>query len=206
MKSLHARAAAALLLSIALAACGGKASFQVSGTIVDNSNPLATASTPDTSLSFPLVLTNGSDTLTLDPRATTFTFANTIDYGSDYNIIATPAANTHRTCVVTNGSGAAGHVSDISATVTCSTTTHNLSGTITGLTGAGLVLINGSVITPVSPAAGATTFVFPAVQFNVAYGVAVKTDPNGQHCTVTNGVGIMGDADVAVVVNCTATP
>jgi hypothetical protein len=215
MKSLHARAAAALLLSIGLAACGGKASFQVGGTIVDNSNPNAipvtttvngttTTSTADTSLSFPdLVLTNGSDTLTLASGVTTFTFAHTIDYGTDYNIIATPAPSTHKTCVVTNGSGSAGHVSDISATVTCSTTTHNLSGTITGLTASGLVLINGSVVTPVSPAAGATTFAFPAVPNGATYGVTVQTQPPPQNCTVTNGVGKMGDSDIVVAVVCT---
>lgn len=210
MKSLHARAAAALLLSIGLAACGGKASFQVGGTIVDKSNPLAGATTPDTSLSIlgaGLELANGGSTLTPAKGATTFTFPTSIDYGTDYNVLIQKQPQ-HITCAVTNGSGSAGHVSEISATVTCAVNAYTVGGTIKNLSVDGLILANGSTTATVSPALGATSFTFPSsVPYNTAYSVTVAKTPPGLACDVTNDAGTMQDAAVTnVVVECHAAP
>ena len=69
MKSSCLRPLAALLLTVGLAACGGKASYDVSGTISGLSNA-------------GLVLANGGDTVSPAVGATTFTFPKRIDYGT----------------------------------------------------------------------------------------------------------------------------
>jgi hypothetical protein len=192
MRSPHLYSIAALCLALGLSACGGKESFSVSGTI----NRLDYAG---------LVLANGNDTVRPEINATNFTFPNRIDYGTEYNVtIQTPPQ--HMNCkVAANGKGSAGRTAVIKATVTCAVDTHTVGGTITGLTGAGLELINGN--DNVAPAADATTFTFPKqVAFGQTYGVRVKTQPAGQTCTVPNDEVTMGDKDVAnIVVTCEAT-
>jgi len=80
--------------------------------------------------------------------------------------------------------------------------TYSVGGTVTGLTSAGLVLaLNGANI-PV--ASGATSFV-SSVSFTsgTAYTVTQGTKPATQTCTVTNGTGTVGSANVTnVAVNC----
>ena len=72
-----------------------------------------------------------------------------------------------------------------------------MGGTITGLTGTGLVLVNGSDSTPIS--AGASFTMANLVPKNAAYNVTVGTQPTGQTCLVTNGSGTMGTANVTNV-------
>ncbi len=79
-------------------------------------------------------------------------------------------------------------------------------GTVTGLTGTGLVLgdRDGDVL-PVS--AGSGTFTFPAlVVAGAPYLVTVTAQPSGQTCVVAGGAGVVGNADVTTVsVSCTKT-
>ena len=57
-----------------------------------------------------------------------------------------------------------------------STATYTIGGTISGLSASGLVLANGA--DTVSPAANATSFVFPtALASGASYSVTVKTQP-----------------------------
>ncbi len=73
-----------------------------------------------------------------------------------------------------------------------------LSGSISGLVGSGLVLKNDTAAILTVPA-GATSFSFPnALPAGAGYQVTVFTQPTSpsQTCTVTNGVGNLGDAGV----------
>ena len=189
MRSSHFRSIAALLVALGLTACGGKASFTINGTI--------------SGLLYPgLVLANGSDTVAPAVNATTFTFPNQIDYGTEYNIVA-QTQPTHMTCAVTAGTGSAGHTATIAAHVTCAVNTFALGGSISGLTAGGLELANGSVPATVLPVSGATTFAFANVAFGQAYGVTVLTQPAGLVCSVANGTGTMGDAAIAnIAISC----
>ena len=79
-------------------------------------------------------------------------------------------------------------------------------GTVTGLTGSGLVLLfhdsNLSGPHPISLLVGAGMFTFsPAVPQGGAYTVSVGTQPESpvQNCVVTNGTGVVGAANVANV-------
>jgi 6-phosphogluconolactonase (cycloisomerase 2 family) len=76
--------------------------------------------------------------------------------------------------------------------------TYTVGGTVTGLTGTGLILqTNAGDVVPVS-AAGAFTFA-NQLGSGAAYTVTVKTQPSAQTCTVTNGSGTVGTANVTTV-------
>lgn len=70
-----------------------------------------------------------------------------------------------------------------------------LGGSISGLTGSGLVLANGTDTIAVD--AGATAFTLPtAITSGSAFSVTVQTQPVGQTCAVADGTGSMGNANV----------
>ena len=192
MHSSNLHTIAALLVALGLSACGGKASFDVSGNI----NRLDYTG---------LVLANGADTVAPAVGATSFTFPNRVDYGTSYNVTIKTQPQ-HMTCAVANATGSAGHTASIVVAVSCTINAYTISGTVQGLTGAGLELANGSDPVTALPAAGATTFAFTnKVEFGKPYGVGVLTQPSGQTCSVSaNGTGAMGDANVAdIAVSCT---
>ena len=83
-----------------------------------------------------------------------------------------------------------------------------IGGTISGLTGSGLVLRNngGDELT-VAPGATSFTFATP-IASESAYAVTVAAQPSGpsQTCTVTSGGGTVGAADVtSVSIACVTT-
>lgn len=186
MKLSCLRPLAALLLTLGLAACGGKASYEVGGTISGLNNE-------------GLILANGGDTLPVPAGKTSFTFAKRIDYGTEYNITfkQQPA---HMTCNISGGSGSAGHYINISAAVACSQNAYSVGGTVSGLTVDGLVLINGNATTTV--AKDATTFTMAgSVAYGDTYGISVSVQPKGLLCVVQPGTGggTMGEANVTTV-------
>ncbi len=77
-------------------------------------------------------------------------------------------------------------------------------GSVSGLTGAGLVLQNNGADDLAIGADG--TFMFATRLANeAAYSVVVRTPPNGQNCVVQNATGTIAGADVAnVAVSCAA--
>ncbi|AQR71544.1 hypothetical protein BZG29_26870 [Janthinobacterium sp. LM6] len=186
MKLSCLRPLAALLLTLGLAACGGKASYEVGGTISGLNNE-------------GLILANGSDILPVPAGKTNFTFVKRIDYGTDYNITFNKQP-AHMTCSISGGSGSAGHYISISAAVTCQQNRYTVGGTISGLTVDGLVLINGSTTTTV--AKDTTTFTMAGpVAYGDTYGVSVSVQPKGLQCDLVPGTekGTMGEANVTTV-------
>jgi hypothetical protein len=86
--------------------------------------------------------------------------------------------------------------------LTSTTTTYTLGGTVSGLNASGLILgING---TTVQVNSGATSFAFPTgLATGTLYTVIVHSSPPGLTCSVANGTGTMSTADIAnVVVTC----
>ena len=89
--------------------------------------------------------------------------------------------------------------------VTPPPTAHSVGGTVSGLTGSGLVLQdNGGDNLPVSTSG---TFTFArALLSGSAYAVTVLTQPAGQTCTAANGMGIVASANVtSVAITCTTS-
>ncbi len=150
---------------------------------------------------------HGGDNLAVSANGA-FTFATKVASASAYAVtVKTQPSSPTQSCVVTSGSGtvAAANVTNVS--VTCTTATFTIGGTVSGLSGAGLVLQdNGGdnlarhrerrVYVPTKVASGS------------AYAVTVKTQPSSpaQTCSVASGTGTVGNANVVnVVVTCTTT-
>ena len=83
-------------------------------------------------------------------------------------------------------------------------TSYTLGGSISGLTASGLVLADGTstVVVP----SGATSFTFGGVVTSSApYAISVQAQPSGLTCSVANGSGNAGSANIGnVVVTCSA--
>lgn len=185
MKSSFLRPALALALAIGLSACGGTATYTVSGTV--------------NGLAYPgLVLTNNGVDLPIAVGATTYAFPGTLEYGDTYNV-AVKTDPAHQTCLADpqRRADTAGRLATINVAVQCTTNAATVGGKITGLTTEGLVLTNGTAGGTVTVAKDAAVFVFSSmVTYGQTYGVTILKQPTGQTCTVTNGVGEMGDAKV----------
>lgn len=195
MKSSFLRPAVALALAALLAACGGTATYVVSGTVNGLVHP-------------GLVLTNNGVDLPIAVGATTFSFPGSLEYGETYKVLvkANPA---HQTCEANENFNAdtAGRMAAINVPVVCGVNTFTVGGKITGLTTEGLVLTNGTTGGTINVVKDATVFVFTnKVAFDQSYGITILTQPTGQTCTIANGVGLMGDANVEnITVTCSVS-
>src|SRR5947207_4352663 len=86
---------------------------------------------------------NGGSNLPVSPNATAFTFVTQLAGGAAYAVsVLTQPTNPSQTCTVSNGSGNVGSASVASISISCATKTFTVGGTVTGLTGSGLVLRN----------------------------------------------------------------
>jgi hypothetical protein len=142
---------------------------------------------------------NGGDDLGV-PGAGAFTFATSIDSGSPYNItVRTQPASPSQTCTVANAAGTA-TANVTSVTVTCSTGTFSVGGSVSGLAGSGLVLRNnGGDDLPIA-SNGSFTFATELASGS-AFAVAVATQPTrpSQTCTIADASGTIGGGDVRTV-------
>ncbi len=147
-----------------------------------------------------LALSSGGQTVGISPGASSFTFPQSIPFGSRYAVIV-QAQPLSLTCSVSNGSGVMGAapVDDIS--IACSTSTFALGGTVSGLTSSGLILGVGSEFIAVP--SGASTFQFPTpLAFGTEYGVMVEAQPTGNTCSVSAATGMVSGAVTTVKVTC----
>ena len=122
-----------------------------------------------------------------------------VPVGSAYNItVQTQPAN--QICTVSNGAGTA-NANTLGVAVSCANITSTIGGTVTGLSGT--VVLQNNLGNNLSVAAdGNFNFTTPLAS-GAAYNVTVLTSPQGQTCTVTNGAGTVGGANVTnVTVNC----
>ncbi len=206
MKFSLVRAVAALAMVAAIAGCGGKQQFTVQGTITGLNNS-------------GLVLANAGEQLSVPAGATTFAFSKQISYGTDYNITI-PKQPDHMTCQIGGATGSAGYNVAIQAVIACAQNTYTLGGQYSGLTPAAdgtartVTLINGSTGGTVTLSSGVaatsttTSTLTPSGEFTLsgsvqdgqAYGVTVVPPTNGLTCSLTNGTGVMHDANVTNMV------
>jgi len=211
MKSSLIRPALVLALVAGLAGCGGsdKAEFAVKGTI--------------TGIVYPggVLSTNGMD-LPINPPAkagdpVTFEFPNKLEYGDVYNVQFTKFPANQARCgtptnVIPNFTDTAGRLAEINITLQCAVDEYTVGGTVTGLTGSGLTVANGStgnngeIALPTTPTTTPLTYSLPVpVPFGTSYSVAIITQPAGQVCTLVNGTGVMAAANVSNVnITCVA--
>jgi N-acetylneuraminic acid mutarotase len=150
-----------------------------------------------------LVLRNGTDQLTVAANATNFIFPTAMAGGAAY-AVTVQSAPAQLQCSVLNGIGTMTGTDVTNVVVACSPQSYLLGGTVSGLTGSGLVLANGADQLPI--ASGATSFTLPGpVASSGSYAVSVRSSPAGLTCSVANATGIMGTANVNnLVVTCSA--
>jgi hypothetical protein len=134
-----------------------------------------------------------------------FTFATRVATGTAYSVsVLSQPTSPSQTCTVARGSGsvASANVSDVA--VTCATGQFSIRGTVSGLSGSGLVLQNngGNDL----PLAGDGPFSFANKLIDGAtYAVVVRTQPSGQNCVVRNSTGTIQGADATnLEVACTS--
>lgn len=185
-----------IALALALAGCGGKESFTVSGTV--------------TGLSYAgMELTNGSDKISVqkpaDPKtAINFSFPNSIDYGDEYEIaIKNPAHQSCGPAIAGALKGSAGYTQTINVAIVCSVNVFRLSGAVTGVDFDGLTVVNGNGSELAVPKAS-TGFSYPDdIASQSSYGLVLRNVPANRNCSITNGTGKMDDADVAnIAITC----
>lgn len=197
MNSSYLRAGVALACALGLAACGGGGA----GDIYLGGTAYGLTQTG-------LVLqNNGGSDLTIAPAGgapVTFVFANLIGTDSPYDVTI-KSAPANADCTITGGKGTSGPFNVTTIIVSCITHTHALTGTVSGLTAGGLVVVNGADRTVIK--AGDTKFAMANVAEDAPYGITILTQPTGETCSVVNGVGKMSTADVGnVQISCMPTP
>ena len=146
---------------------------------------------------------NGGNNLAIISNGA-FTFTIAIASGATYAVtVLTQPTGPSQTCTVENGSGTVGSANVTNVGVSCTTNSFTIGGTVSALSGTGLALDNGGNNLPIS-GNGGFTFSTPILS-GAPYAVTVLTQPTGpsQTCTVTNGSGTVGAANVTnVAVGC----
>jgi hypothetical protein len=175
--------------NIAVSCRGSSATYTVGGTVTGISGAGASVVLTD----------NGGDSLTLTANGS-FTFATSLATGGTYSVAAQPSGNL--TCTVTNGSGTIASANVTNVTVSCQVAKFTIGGTVTGVSGTGgtIQLSNNDSDLLTLTADGAFTFATP-IASGSTYLVAASSST--LNCTVTNGSGTVGTANVTnVAVSC----
>jgi hypothetical protein len=135
---------------------------------------------------------NGGDSLTITANGA-FTFKTAVTGADVYAVtVVTQPVNPNQICTVTQGSGVAS-ANVTSVAVNC-VLSYSIGGTVTGLVGTGLILVNSSDSEqlPISAANGNQPFTFKnLVPTGTAYAVTIFAEPTlpTQACVVTTGTG-----------------
>lgn len=149
------------------------------------------------------LLDNGSDSLTVSINGT-FTFGTPLASGATYNV-AIGTQPSGETCTVANGSGTVASMNVTNVAVSCTTNTFTIGGTVSGLnSGASVTLLDNATDSLTINANGTFTFK-TALASRAAYNVTVGTQPSGETCTVSNGMGTIVSANVTnIAVGCSS--
>lgn len=154
-----------------------------------------------------LIIANGAEQLAVASDGP-FAFATPLPSGTPYtvSIVAQPSSPT-QSCAVTNGTGAiaGGNVTDV--TIECTTMGFTVGGTVAGLAGSGLTLVNNGADAIQIAANGPFTFpasLTPGSMYNVSVSAQPQSPP--QVCVVTAGVGTISGNVTNVNVQCMPSP
>lgn len=204
MKLTFTRASALLALALGLAACGGKATFELGGPVtglVYQGLVITNKSNGDvvTVQALPVTISPTTGFRTAAP--TTYKMGRTLEYGQAYDLQIT-STPPHQTCTLFGGADTAGRLASISIPVNCTVLTFTIGGTVSGLierpvtdtTSARLTVTNGGdtlVIETNSTTAVPKYFMPSKVAYEDPYAVRIVKQPTGQTCTLVNGTGIV---------------
>jgi len=140
---------------------------------------------------------NAADPITVTANGA-FNFVTPVAYNGSY-AVTVGTQPTGQICTVSSGSGSNVTASVSSVSVTCSSITYAVGGTVSGLGVGQQVTLKNNAADPITVTAnGAFNFVTP-VAYNGSYAVTVGTQPTGQICTVNSGSGSNVTASVSSV-------
>jgi hypothetical protein len=145
---------------------------------------------------------NGANPINVSVGTGVFTFPAQAA-GTSWNV-AVSASPAGQTCLVFNGSGSniSGNVTNVS--VTCSATTYTIGGTVSGLGGTPVILLNNGGDALTVSANGSFQFA-TALSSGASYAVTVGTQPTGLTCSVSSGSGSVSRGNItSVVVTCSS--
>ncbi|MFZ5699227.1 MAG: S8 family serine peptidase, partial [Pseudomonadota bacterium] len=143
---------------------------------------------------------NGRNALRINGNGA-FTFSAAIATNTSYTVtVFTQPTNPSQNCTLTNASGRVDNANVSNVSVNCTTNSFSIGGTVSGLTGTGLVLRNNGTDDLAINGSGAFTFTTPILS-GTDYAVTVSMQPlnPAQLCTVTGGSGTVGAANVTQV-------
>lgn len=148
---------------------------------------------------------NGGDPLPVAANGK-FTFPTKVASGSPFAVAVKTQPSTSGPCVVSGATGTVGLADVTGVVVNCAPGTYTVGGTITGLDGTVVLQDNGGANLSVN--ANGTFAFAQTLTPGTAYAVTVLTPPSypprSQTCTVTNGTGSIGSANVGnVAIACT---
>jgi hypothetical protein len=128
---------------------------------------------------------NGANDLAVGANGK-FSFPKALAKGNTYAVTvkASPSAPIKQTCTVSQGNGTIAAAAINNVAVTCATNTFAVGGTVSGLSGKGLVLqLNGANDLAIAKNG---KFIFPDVRLpdGSDYSVAIKSAPAKQTCTI----------------------
>lgn len=185
MKSSILYAGAALACALGLSACGGG----------DGDLPLAVSIAGGvTKAGLVLVNRGNGEEVSVPAGAGSVQFTKYLSTDDEFNIEVKATPSNVEKCTVSNGKARANYYTVYTTvpSVFCTIKTHDLGVTVNGLTGAGLVLVNGSDKQAVTANAGAAVTVPMAkVPEDGPYGVTILTQPDTQTCAISGGSGTM---------------
>jgi len=139
---------------------------------------------------------NGTDDLGIDGDGD-FQFQKPVASGAGYTVTVRKQPSG-QVCSVEQGSGTIGNAGVTDVQVECSTAVHAVKVTVSGYSGSGLTLQNNGGDALYVEGNGSVSFPTP-VAFGKSYEVTIASQPSGQFCSVSNGSGTIGDADVTNV-------
>jgi 6-phosphogluconolactonase (cycloisomerase 2 family) len=153
-----------------------------------------------------LVDVHGS-TITVNTNGS-FVFPTPLSSGDAVSVtVRTQPSMPYQTCIVANGTGTVGDANITSIAVTCTVNSYTVGGTISGLIGAGRVVVADSANASLTLSNGA--FTFPHLLSGTVYSVAVTaqlTSPN-QTCVLQNADGLVTNANITnVTITCASSP
>jgi alpha-tubulin suppressor-like RCC1 family protein len=139
--------------------------------------------------------------------ATSFQFPTRLPKDAPYSVtVSQQPFSPYQSCDVANGVGVMASEDVVDVEVTCTTRRGTIGGSITGLTGVGLVL-TAATLPDVAVPAGATSFTFPGtVASGTSFSVTVGRQPEypRQTCTVQGGTGTTALDVTSIAVTCAA--
>lgn len=138
---------------------------------------------------------NGGDNISLSADGN-FTFTTPVASGANYavSVFAQPAGQT---CSVANSVGTIGGGNATNIGLSCAPNTYTVGGSVSGLTGTLVLQDNGGDDLSIS-INGPFSFA-SAMAHGLSYAVTVKTQPLGQHCTLSNSSGTVSATNITNV-------